>query len=511
MTTIEVSLNRVEGDLVVRAEIADGVVVDAWSSGTMFRGIENLLRGRGALDGLVITPRVCGICTTAHLTAAARALDAVFGVAPPPSALRVRNAALLAEHMQSDLRQAVLMYAADFPSPAHSAEPLHGEAVRRYRPLAGDSVLEAIQATKRLLEIVAILGGQWPHSSFMVPGGVASAPSAVDVARCRQILAGYRHYYERRVLGCTVERFREIGSAPELDAWLDEAPEHRDSEVGFFLRYGRALGLDDVGRGHGNFVTFGGLPVPEGSSVRAPGGGSELQPAGFARGLAVEPFDAALVAEDVAASFYVDADSPRHPSRGETRPYASGREGGKYSWAKAARYAGVPAETGALAEAIVARDPLFTDLVRRARGPTALTRALARLVRTTTLLPALDAWLGELGSDLGPCCHAHVPVRDGEGAGLTQATRGALGHWVAIEGGRIARYQIITPTGWNGSPRDGAGVRGPWEEALVGTRVRDADNPIELGYVVRSFDPCLVCTVHTFDARGQRSVLRFGG
>ena len=72
---IQVPLNRVEGDLEISVEITDGIVTDARSSGIMYRGFENILKGRGWRDGLVITPRVCGICTTGHLTAAVKALD----------------------------------------------------------------------------------------------------------------------------------------------------------------------------------------------------------------------------------------------------------------------------------------------------------------------------------------------------------------------------------------------------------------------------------------------------
>jgi hydrogenase large subunit len=291
-----------------------------------------------------------------------------------------------------------------------------------------------------------------------------------------------------------------VRSAADLDAWLEESPAHRDSDLGFFLRFGRAIGLDRIGAGHDRYVSFGGLDIPEGSRVRGPNGGTRLQPAGFAVRTEVLPFDHKLVAEHVDYSWSADYEGGLHPFQGVTHPYATGKEGTKYSWAKAPRYDGMPAETGPLAEAVIAGDPLFVDLVRDP-GPSALVRVLARIVRPATLIPALDTWLAELTKEPGPPCPSHAEVVDGEGAGLIEATRGALGHWVRLEGGKISRYQIITPTGWNGSPRDAAAVRGPWEEALVGTVVADPENPVELGYVVRSFDPCLVCTVHTFDAR----------
>ena len=152
-------------------------------------------------------------------------------------------------------------------------------------------------------------------------------------------------------------------------------------------------------------------------------------------------------------------------------------------------------------------DPLFGDLVRR-DGVNLVTRQLARLTRPATLLPVMEAWLEEMIVRHDEAYYEPVAsIPDGRGFGLLEAARGALGHWVEIRDGKIARYQIVTPTAWNGSPRDHEGVRGPWEEALIGTPVANVDNPVEAGHVVRSFDPCLVCTVHVVGA--DRRPLRF--
>ncbi|MCK9388719.1 MAG: nickel-dependent hydrogenase large subunit [Sulfuritalea sp.] len=493
-----IPFNRVEGDLEVSIEYADGRVSDAWSAGTLYRGFENLMKGRGALDGLVMTPRICGICSTTHLAAAARALDAIAGLTPPDNAVRVRNVALMVEHMQSDVRHSVLMYMTDFAHAAHARHPLYDEALRRYAPAAGSSAIDTIRETKRLLEVIAMLGGQWPHSSFMVPGGIAFAPSQADVLQCLQLVRGYRAWYERRVLGCPLERWREVDSRAALDAWLDESAAHRDSETGFLLRFGREAGLDVIGGGPNAFLSYGSLDLPQETAVVAPGG--QLVAAGFARGTAVAAFDATHIAEDVSHAWYRDHGT-LHPAAGETDPYASAQAGRAYSWVKAPRYDGQAVETGPLAEAVIDGRPLFIDLVAAGRT-SALARQLARLTRPATMLPAVEVWLQELLATQGAPVVAgdgHVP--DGEGAGLVQAARGALGHWVRIENGRIARYQVITPTAWNGSPRDSTGQRGAWEEAIVGTPIADPDNPIEAGHVIRSFDPCLVCAVHTVRRR----------
>lgn len=507
--TINVPLNRVEGDLEVRVEFDDGVVADAWSSGIMYRGFENILVGRGALDGLVITPRICGICSTAHLTAASRALDMISGAEPPPDAVRVRNVALMAEHVQSDVRHGFLMFSVDFANPAYQGRPLYEEAVRRYEPFKGETVIEVIRETKSVIEIIAILGGQWPHSSYMVPGGITSIPSASDLLQCRHLLTRYRRWYEQRILGCTIERWSAVRSAADLDKWLEEDDSHHGGDLGFYVRFAREAGLDRMGGGHGNFISYGSLDLPDGTAVRAPRHGSRLVPAGFAQNGGVREFDPANVAEHVAHSWFEDYDGGKHPADGETKPYASGREGRKYSWAKAPRYEGLPAETGPLAEMVVAGHPLVVDLVGR-DGPSVFVRELARLVRPAELIPAMDVWLSETTGG-GTFYASPGEVVAGQGFGLAHASRGALGHWVKIEDGKIAHYQVITPTAWNASPRDSVAVRGPWEEALVGVNVADPSNPIEVGHVVRSFDACLVCTVHTVRRGRAAARAAYGG
>jgi uptake hydrogenase large subunit len=495
-----IPLNRVEGDLEIKVEITDGVVTDAWSAGIMYRGFERIMVGRGPLDGLVITPRICGLCSVCHLKAAARALEMIGKVSPPEDAIRVRNVVNMTEHIQSDTRHGLLMFFPDFASNAYSSHSMFKEAEARYEPFVGTAALETIRETKKLLEIIAILGGQWPHTSFIVPGGIASIPSEGDIMLCRTILKHYRKWYEEKVLGCSLERWAEIRSLADLEAWLNESESNRQGDVGFYLRFAQEAGLAEIGKGHGNFLSFGALDMPENSAVAPLGKGTKFVPSGFAIGTRAWWFDQGKITEEVASSWFEDYPGGLHPFSGETKPYASGYEGKKYSWAKAPRYDGHPAETGPLAEMVVGENPLFIDLVAK-QGPSVFSRELARLIRTVALIPAMDTWLQELtrpGAKL--YYQTPKPLEDGEGFGLTEAARGSLGHWVKIKNGKIAHYQIITPTSWNGSPRDGKGVRGPWEEALIGVKVHDFDNPVEIGHVIRSFDSCMVCCVHRLEA-----------
>lgn len=491
---LNVALNRVEGDLEVCLNLEDGVVRDAWSVGTMYRGFENMMRGRGALDGLVITPRICGICGTAHLLAAVEAIENAMGVTPPPNAERLRQAALLCEKLQSDLRHGALMFMADFTNTGYRGAALYEEACTRYEPFKGSTVIEVIRESKKILEVVAIIGGQWPHSSYMVPGGVTTEPRLSDVQQCGFLISNLAEWYEQRMLGCSVARWQEITSEAELDAWLSENDAHANSDVGFFIRFAREIGLARLGKGHGNYLSYGSR------AVASPGA---EETGGLPSGMVVHGQNMALdpgqVREHVVHSWYRDEDDGLPPGKGSTVPQPPDEENGKYSWVKAPRYTGHPAETGPLAEMVVAGNPLFVDLTRE--GPNAFVRELARLVRPAYALPVLGKLMA--GVEMRAEFYTATPRPDsGTGVGLVQAARGALGHWVTFKDGLIEQYQVITPTSWNGSPRDNAGVRGPWEEALVGTTVADPENPVEIGHVVRSFDACLVCAVHAVQGSG---------
>ena len=505
-------LNRVEGDLELQIEIESDMVVDARCSGIMYRGFENLLVGRAALDGLVLTPRICGICSTSHLLAAAKSLDMFYNADVPDNAKRVRNITSIAEMIQNDLRHAILLFMPDFTHVRYRESPYYDETLKRYAPLKGESTIQTIRETKRMLEIIAILGGQWPHSSFMVPGGVVSVPSANDINQCLFLLKKYRMWYENQVLGCRIERWLDIKSAADLQDWIDEAQSHARSDLGFYIQLAEMAGLKHIGRGHGNFICSGSLDMPGHTDIRNLCGtnGTTFLPAGFSHNLNIEPLNQEKITEDLSHSWFNDDGIAKHPFEGDTVPYATGRESGKYSWTKAPRYAGMPAETGPLAEMVVGSVPLFVDLVKH-DGTNAFVRQLARMVRTAYLLPVMEQWLKEIVACNEDFYAYHGEMDDGKGFGLIEAPRGFLGHWVKIKDEKISRYQIITPTAWNASPRDDQGVRGPWEEALVGTQIQDADQPIEVDHIIRSFDPCLVCTVHAVDLKAGSKIQPIGG
>jgi len=283
------------------------------------------------------------------------------------------------------------------------------------------------------------------------------------------------------VIGCDLERWLALRSASDLDQWLGEGAQAA-SDVGFFVRLSLQSGLDRIGAWAARFISSGGWAGPAGEPLMRPG---------FYDGRAGE-FDPAEIVEHVKYSWYDPHEGGVHPFEGETDPAPEREEA--YSWAKAPRYAGQPAEAGPLARMVNDRDGLVLDLMNR-HGPSAFVREMARLHEVMRLLRQIAVWLGELDPD-EPFCAATPRLGSARGAGVVEAPRGILGHWVRTEEGRIRNYQIITPTGWNLSPRDSQDNPGPLEAALVGVPVPDPDRPLAMSYVVKSFDPCLFCTVH---------------
>src|SRR5574343_449987 len=144
--TLDIDLNRIEGDLEFQLDMEDGVVVDARCIGTLYRGFEQLLIGRAPRDALVMTPRVCGICGTAHLYAATLALEQLAGITPPRHAVLIRNLCLMAENLQSDLRQTFLFFTPDFCNPVYAGHPLAGELATAFAPFKGQVVRGCLAA-----------------------------------------------------------------------------------------------------------------------------------------------------------------------------------------------------------------------------------------------------------------------------------------------------------------------------------------------------------------------------
>ena len=489
---VTLELNRVEGDLEIDVEVADGRVVDAWCRGTLYRGFEQLMIGRAPLDALAITPRVCGICSTSHLMASVMALENAMAVAPPPGAIRVRNICQMAETAQSDLRQTFLMFAIDLCRPQYAAQPFFARATAAFAEQTGRIWHGALDQSRKLVQIVAHFAGQWPHSSHMVPGGVTTPEITHRSLHALQHLHEVEDWLADEVYGGDLEEFLAIADGPGLEAWLDAHP----GALALLDEAMRGAGLDRLGHGAAILLSYGCHPAPDAWTPHDPVAARAL-PAGLLTrsDTTVTAFDPLLIGEDTSHAWFQDSQTSRHPADGSTVPrYLP--DGDRYTWNKAPRYDGRVVQVGPIAQLAVGGDTLMAELFHRG-GDTPWLRQLARLRRLAHDVVRLRGELETLVRTPSPELYVGGKrPAEGRGFGLVEATRGSLGHWLSFEKNRITGFQIISPTSWNASPRDAAGVRGHWESSLLGLTVDDEDNPLLIGHVIRSHDPCLVCAVH---------------
>ncbi len=477
--------NRVEGDLEVRLDVVDGRVQKAEVTAPMYRGFETMLHGREPHDALVIVPRICGICSVSQSVAAARALAGVSGVAPPPNGAHATNLMLACENLADHLTHFYLFFMPDFARADYAARPWHAEVVQRFAALAGVNARAAVAARQRWFTLLGTLGGKWPHTQSVQPGGSARAVGASERLRLLATVREFRAFLEATLFGDELEAVAALGSQAELDAWHAHSPTRGDLRL--FLTVAEDLGLAALGHGPGRYLSYGAYRTANGEHALPPG----LFDAASGELL---PVDTDQIREDATHAWLKgDGADARHPRDGITLPDAD--KPGAYTWNKAPRLAGRVVETGALARQLVSGHPLLRDVVAR-RGGGVQARVLARLLELARVVPWAEQWLAELKPGEPFHTTAGWPA-DGDGVGLTEAARGALGHWLSMRHGRIANYQIVAPTSWNFSPRDAQGTPGALEMALEGVAVAEGDpSPVAVQHVVRSFDPCMVCTVH---------------
>jgi hydrogenase large subunit len=397
----------------------------------------------------------------------------------PANAYFIRNAALAAEVLLSHLESFHASFLVDFTGERYSGRSWYGEARRRFAFLKGSSYSGALRARKGFLAFLGLFIGKWPNTLALQPGGVTKAVTSSEIVRALGVLHELRGFVEQTLLGCELERVLELKTMAELQELLAD---ETGSDLGLYLKLARDLGLERLGKGSGRFLCCDGYVQPDGSA---------LYKGGFANGGA-QAFEPAKVAEHTKHSFFAAGSGQGTSLWERTEPDAEKK--GAYSWVKAPRYQGEAVEVGPLARLIINRHPLAIELWSSG-GANVHSRVLARVLEVLVLLRKAEEWVRKIDPE-EPFCTAHGRVAEAQGVGLIEAPRGVLGHWVSIEDYRIRSYQIVTPTAWNMSPRDSAGNPGPVEQALVGTPVEDEANPVEVGHVIRSFDPCLFCSVH---------------
>ena len=457
MTSID-PVTRLEGHLKINVTVdtVNGVqqVVDAQATGTMFRGLENILVNRPPDDAPDITQRICGVCPVSHGMAAVTALDKAAGITVPNNARIMRNLVLGANYVQSHILHFYHLAVQDFldgPAmppwqPSWSADKRIDKATTGV--LVGHYVT-ALDMRRQAHEMGALFGGRLPHPPAFVPGGFTNSVRPDRIASFQAYLGILIPFIQGTYL-------------PDVDALGSIYPD--------YFR---------VGGGAGNLLAYGVFDLD------ASGTNKLLRSGRVTRSAGQQSMDSAQITEQVAHSWYADSTNNLAPSSGATTPQYP--KTGAYSWLKAPRYGNSPYEVGPLARMTVNGD--YTN------GVSVMDRHKARAAEALKVALAMQTWVTQL-DPAAPVYQQFSAPSQASAFGLTEAPRGALGHWVRINNHRIANYQIVTPTCWNASPMDAAGVHGPLEQAVIGTPIGDLAQPVEVLRVIHSYDPCLSCAVH---------------
>ena len=452
-------VTRVEGHLKVEVTIdaVNGIqqVVDAKASGTLFRGFERILVGRHPWDAQHITQRICGVCPVAHGMTAVLALDSAAMVTPPTNGRLLRNLVNAANFIDSHILHFYHLAALDYiQGPAMMPWQPAWNVDMRIDPNTTQTLInhyvKGLEIRRKAHEMGAVFGGKLPASPAYVPGGFTEVPTATQIAKFRAYLN-------------EVIPFIATVYLPDVNA-LGAA----------YSDYFK------IGRGTANLLSYGVFEMDATGNTKLLRRGRVVNGSTI-----VQTVSTSAITEQVTYSWYADSTNNLNPASGVTNPVYP--KGNAYSWLKAPRYGGLPYEVGPLARMWATGD--------YRRGVSVMDRHVARAGEALKIAVACQTWLNQIQLGQPVFAQNSVPV-SATAVGLSEAPRGALGHWLQIANSRISRYQIVTPTCWNCSPRDAAGKRGPVEQALIGTPVRDAKQPIEVLRVIHSFDPCLDCAVH---------------
>jgi len=502
-------LTRIEGHLKIEIKVENGKVVEAYSSGEMFRGIEIILKDRSPLDAPMISQRICGVCPQVHGTASVMALDEAFEIIPAKNGRLMRNLMLGSNFLQSHILHFYLLSALDFvdikavleykgmdsrlikikewikadidsgskTAGAPFLPRYEGDYIKDYElNIHGiSSYLKAIEMRRKCHEMLAIFGGKMPHCQTLVAGGVTCIPTIDKIMAFRSRLSEIRNFVENTYI-------------PDVLAVAKSYPEYFK-----------------IGKGTTNFMSYGGFPEDEEKS-------KWLFPQGVLINENVEKFDSEKIAEFVKFSKY-SSESGLNPFNGQTIPYPT--KSNAYSWIKSPRYNNKVVEVGPLARSLVsyysnANDDL-NSLIKSVLNElgaspdnliSTMGRHAARAVEAEVIINRMDEWLDELAPNEPVTNDFTIPFKS-KGKGLIEGPRGSLGHWINIDNKKISNYQAVVPTTWNGCPRDDNNNPGPFEQALIGTPVADVKNPIEPARVIRSFDPCIACAIHVIDLEDE--------
>ncbi len=552
-------VTRIEGHLRIDAEVDNGFVSKAWSSGQMWRGIELILQGRDPRDAWLFTQRICGVCTTVHALASVRCVENALGLEIPMNAQYIRNMIqsihALHDHIVHfyalsalDWVDVVSALSADIGKTVQLAESISnwpGNSANRFK-----AVKEKVQAIVDSGQLGPFANAYWGHSAMKLPPeanlmAVSHYLEALDYQRkANQALAIFTgknpHIQNLSVGGVTTAINLDNENTLNMERlfWIKQLVE----EVQGFIKQVYVPDVIAVGALYADWLPYGAgvtnyMAVPDmvldtkSTSFDLPGGTimngdlSTMKPFTSYN----DPYFKDNVVECIAHSWY-DGDWTRHPYEEDTVPkYTDFQDDGKYTWLKAPRFMGEPMQVGPLAQVMIGYaqgheltktyvDHVLSQVSTLAGaqvGPGALHSSIgrhaARAIRAAMLSDlALKHWqllVDNIGSgDLEIFNKPTFPKGEIQGFGMHEAPRGALSHWIVIKDGVIKNYQCVVPSTWNAGPRDDKGKPGPYEASLVGNPVADPEKPLEVLRTIHSFDPCIACAVHMLDPEGNEKV-----
>ncbi len=554
-------VTRIEGHLRIEVEINNGKITNAYSSGTMVRGFEKILKGRDPRDAWAFTERACGVCTTVHALASVRTVEDALDITIPPNAELVRNLMFCAQYMQDHVVHFYHLHALDWVDivSALKADPKRtseiAQSISNYpksspkyfsdlqKRLTGfvnsgqlgifangywghkayklpaevnligvAHYLEALEWQKEIVKVHTIFGGKNPHPNYLVGG----APCSINIDDSNALNAERLAY-----VGTLLKDAKEFIEQVYIPDLMAVAP--------FYLEWG------GIGGGLSNYLVYGDLPTH---------GYADVSKFKFPRGAIldrnlnevheVDGKDEEEIKEFIAHSWYEysDGDSAgRHPWMGETEfnytgpnpPYDQLNVDSKYSWLKTPRWKGHAMEVGPLARVLVAYASGSKEVQELVNGTlkaldvpvdalfSTLGRTAARGLETKLIAGWAEEFYQQLLSNIkngdtrmfnNEKWEPSTWPSEAKGVGMTEAPRGALAHWIVIKDKLIDNYQLVVPSTWNASPRDAKGQMSAYEASLIGTPVANSEQPLEILRTIHSFDPCIACAVHLYDEKG---------
>lgn len=451
MKTIEI-VERIEGEAKLSCTWENEKVKDARIDFLNFRGFEYILEGKSPLDTLVYTPRICGICGQAHLKATVDALENIYENINEPlqvtnKAKLLREIGLNIEIIDSHIKWFYMFILPDIIK-------LDVNDLGIYAPLKGARWLEACKTASETIKALAVVGGQWPHTSYMMPGGVVSDPTLLELSSMQNYIYGAIRFFEKSISGVSFDSYLAFDSVNDLDLLKGDLKYFKDLSFKY--------SLEEYGKSYDRFITL---------------GSSSLFESGKMRQRIAHRLDLSKIKESNEHTFIVQNDN-------------SNKE--KTTWSKSVSYDNNFFETGPLSRAMMSNRKFIRN-IHKSYKDSSFTRIMARMDELAFLLENTKELIKKVDISEESFIKPKISLKDIEeasGSSVIEACRGSLFHEIHINKGKISKYDVITPTVWNLGPQNKT-QKGIAQKAIIGTP------SIEIAKIVlRSFDVCSVCTTH---------------